>query len=255
MDMSKLKVMSRKKLSEKLREKRDQLIKDVFMITSFRATKDNSIQVEVCQNRLLGGRKRTLLGALNKSDERFGNSTTLLFDWLILQPEDFISVFPEANVSLEELKEISETWSEDAPTGKEANVFLKLQAVTHAMVDGEKLTPIIVVTEKTHSELVNGFFTGDDADEKIANVIDKGNAVMKTGSESDAEYLVHPETGERIYRFTQTQFAEESPKEIIIAGKITESEFKKQQKMNSGARNFGTSKSLESILEDEEEIQ
>jgi glycerol-3-phosphate cytidylyltransferase-like family protein len=250
--MSNLKPMKRADLTEAINKRKGDLIKDIFMITSFRPTKDNTIQVEVCQNRLLAGKKQTLLGALNKSNAKFGNDTTLLFDWLILEPEDFKKVFPTVNITLDELKAVAAKWQPGMPSGKQAEVFAKLEIVDKVVVDGEDRTPVIIVTEVTHSELMNGdFFTGDNAAEKAENVVENGSAVMRTGSGEDAEFLVHPETGDKIYRFTRTEFKENNPKDTIIAGKMPMSQFNGGNK--PATRQLDTAK-LNSILDQEDGI-
>lgn len=230
-----LKPMKRQQLTDEINKRKDQLKRMIFMITCFRATKDNSIQVEVCQNRPIGGRKQTLIGLLNKSDERFRSENTLLFDWLTVTPEDFVAAFPESGITVEELKEIAATWSPDAATGGDAIVYPKLKTITkvYDATNEEFLEPIIVVTEITHSQLVNGdFFRGKNADEQIENTLERGRNVMKTGSGEDAEFIVHPETGEKIYRFTRTEFVRDGVKtpDSLIEGKITSSQFEKTRK-------------------------
>lgn len=227
-----LKPMKRNRLTEEINKRKNILKKDVFMITSFRPTKDNSVQVEVCQNRVIGGKKKTLLGVLNRSDSRFSSETTLLFDWLTVTPKDFVAAFPEAGVTVEELEEIASQWSADLPTGSDATVYPKLKTITKVVdsVEEEDLTPVIVVSEITHSELVNGeFFKGKNADDKIENTLERGTNVMRTGSGEDDEFIVHPETGDKIYRFTRTEFASEGNKfpDKIIEGKVTMSQFEK----------------------------
>lgn len=237
--MSELKPMKRQKLTEEIRKAKNNLKKGVFMITSFRPTKDNSIQVEVCQNRQLGGRKQTLLGLLNRSDDRFGSETTLLFDWLTFKPADFIAAFPESGVSLKDLEDIAAQWSPTLETGSDAIVYPRMKLITKIMdsVNEVELTPVIVVTEVTHSQLVNGeFFRGKNAEQQIENTLEKGSNVMKTGSSDEDEFLVHPDTGEKVYRFTRTEFAENKPTDSLIEGKMTESQYKKTYRTATAAQ-------------------
>lgn len=222
--------MTRRELTDALNKKKDVLKKDLFMITSLRPTANNSVQVEVVQNRLLGSRKRTALGALNKSDDRFGNATTMLYDWMIVRPEDFVNFFQDVNITIEDVQAIAAEWKEGQPTGSDAKVFAVLENVTQVNVDGEKLTPVIIVTEVTESQLLNGeFFKGKNADQKAQDVIDNSNRAMKTGSGEDDEFLVHPETGDKIYRFVETLYAEDKPQDSLISGKMLESQYKKLQ--------------------------
>lgn len=237
-----LKKMKRSNLTEQLNKMSDKLVKDAFFITSFRATKDNSIQMEVCQNRLLGGRKRTLLGAVNHSDARFGSATTLLFDWVTFKPEDLLKTIPTLKQSLADLEAIAKTWDENSETGSEAIVFPAIQTVKTMVVDGDVLTPIITVTEATESEIKNGkFFTASskNQEENIRQAIEEERRVMKTGSNSDADYIVHPETGDRIFRYTRTEFLEENPKDTLISGKITRKAYEKNLEMMKSQRSTG----------------
>jgi hypothetical protein len=219
--------MTRRKLTEKINEKKDALKRDLLMVTAFRATKDGSLQVEFCQNRALGGKKLTALQLLNRSDKRFGGETTLVFDWLTMKPEDYLKTFKgQTDATLEGLQAIAATWTPDAPTGKDAIVYPQLDTITkfYDSVNEEELTPVISVTEIVESKL-NTFYRGDNAQEKAQDTIDRGNAVMKTGSGDDAEYLVHPESGEKIYRFARTEFKEHGATDTIIPGKMPLSQF------------------------------
>jgi hypothetical protein len=221
--------MTRRKLTEKINELKDKLKRDLLMVTAFRATKGGSLQVEFCQNRALGGKKLTALQLLNRSDKRFGGETTLVFDWLTMKPEDYLKTFKgQTDATLESLQAIADTWTPDAPTGKDAIVYPQLDIVTkfYDSVNEENLTPVITVTEVVESDL-NKFYKGTNAEEKAKDTIDRGNAVMKTGSGDDAEYLVHPETGEKIYRFARTEFKEHGAADTIISGKMPLSQFVK----------------------------
>ena len=229
--MSKLKKVLRSKLTETLQAltfKPGQ-----FFITSFRATKDNSIQVEVCQNRRLGGRKRTLIGMVNRSDKRFSNDTTLLFDWMVLKPVNLLETFPELakTWTVEDLKAIAQTYDPDGDKGTDAIVFQAVSKVNYIMdvQTEEKVHPIITVTEVTHSSLLNyEFYKGDNADDKIENELENGTAVMKTGSGEDADFIVDAESGDKIYRFTLTRVMEDYPKgnyDSMIAGKMTQKQY------------------------------
>lgn len=229
----KLTPIKRQKLTEEINKNKNVLKKDVLMVTSFRPTKNNSVQVEICQNRHIGGRKQTLLGLLNRSDKRFSSETTLLFDWMTMKPVDFVAAFPEIDVTVEQLEEIAGKWKADLPTGKEATVYACLKPVTkvYDSVNEVDLHPLVTVTEVTETELLNGgFFRGKDADEKAENTIENGTNVMRTGSMEDDEFLVHPETGDKVYRFARTEFKENNPEDKLIEGKITESEFKRRSK-------------------------
>jgi hypothetical protein len=219
--------LTRRKLTEMIQAKKDSLKRDLFMVTAFRATKDGSLQVEVCQNRALGGSKLTALQLLNRADARFKGETTLLFDWMTLTPESYIEALgKQTDATLEGLKKIASTWEEGAPTGKDAIVFPQLDPVTkfYDSVNEVELTPVISVTEKTESELYT-FFKDED---KVQDIIDRGNRAMRVSGEPDADFLVHPETGEKIYRFTRTEFKEHGAEDVIIAGKLTETDFKKR---------------------------
>lgn len=207
-----------------------------FFITSFRATTDNSLQVEVCQNRRLGGRKRTLLGMVNKSDKRFGSDTTLLFDWLTFKPADLLATFPtlaKVGWTIKDLEAIAATYDPAGDKGREAAVFQALHGVEYIVdvQDGVQLHPVISVTEVTHSALINlEFFKGDDAQEKVENELERGTAVMKTGSDDDADFIVDSESGDKIYRFTRTLMQEDFPKQdwdSMIANKVTESQYQR----------------------------
>lgn len=228
-----MKKVKRKLLKEALQDanlKPNQLI-----VTSFRPTANGTLQVELCQKRLLAGRKRTVIGMVNAKDERFRDAHTTLFDWMKFEPEDILKVFPQLNkvTTVEELEKLTESYDPDAPTGSDAEVFQQIVAISHLIeaASGEKVTPIIAVTEVTHSQLLAGeFYSGPDADEKIQNELENGTSVMRTGSEDDAEYIVDPIKGDRIYRFTRTVLAEDYPQgnwDSIIQGKMTESAYKK----------------------------
>lgn len=228
-----LKPLKRSKLTDALQKQSGMLKPNVLFITSFRATKDNSIQVEVCQNRNLASRKSTVLGMINASDKRFRGNHTLLFDWMILTPEDFLQVFPtvKQHVSLEELKAVAESYDPDAPKGKDALVFKAIHSIPYIynVMEEKQVTPVIAVTEITHTQLINGeFFRGENREEKIENEIENGNSIMKTGAGDDADYIVDAETGDKIYRFTQTVVREEYPKEDwdrLIPNKTTLKQF------------------------------
>jgi len=210
----KLKPMKRSKLTDALNSKKAALKPGVFFITSFRATKDNSIQVEVCQNRNLQGRVITLLGMINQSDKRFRSDTTLLFDWLKLEPQDLINTFPTLTtgddpLTVEDLEKVAATWKATDGNGTNAKVFQAITTIPHVNYYGKELHPVIAVTEVTHSQLIGGeFYQGENAEEKIENELKNGTAVMKTGSGDDADFIVDAETGDKIYRFTRTVMQE-----------------------------------------------
>lgn len=252
----KLKQIARVKLTDALNSQAGMLKPDLFFITSFRATKDGTIQVEVCQNRNIAGRKRTLIGMVNKSDKRFRGTTTLLFDWMKLEPQDLLNTFPslQKEVTIEDLKAISESYDAEGPKGSKALVFQAIHSIPEILdvESGEKVHPIIAVTEVTHSQLVNGeFYRGENADEKISNELENGTAIMKTSSDDDADFIVDSETGDKIYRFTRTVIMEDYPKkdwDTIIPNKTTLSIYNKSKTSKSK----GFSKPEDLVLDMEE---
>jgi len=219
----------------------------LFFATSIRATKDNSLQLEVCQARRLAGRKRSLLGLVNRSDKRFGNDSTLLFDWITFQPADMLATFPQIakTHNIETLEKMAETYDASGPKGRDAAVFAAITKIPYIMdaQSDEKLTPIIAVTEVTETQLKNGeFYKGDDAEEKIENEIENGSAIMKTGSDDDADFIVCGETGDKVFRFTRTVFAEEFPNndwDTIIPSKVTLTAFNKSASTRRANTNDG----------------
>lgn len=228
-----LKQIKRSTLSEALKKAKDQFKTDAFFTTSIRATKDGSLQLEVCQNRRLGGRQLTMLGMLNRSDERFRDENTLLFDWMTMKPHDFFAIFPslKGKVTEADLKAISETWKESDARGKDAPVYKFINNIktVHNVMDGKDYHPIIIVTEMTETELrQHEFYKGADADEKVAVELEEENNVMKTAT--DGEYLVSPENGDRVFRFVRTTFVEEGAVDKIIAGKLPKSQYEKRGK-------------------------
>jgi hypothetical protein len=229
--MKEVKFMKRNVLTEAINNKRDVLEDDLFMVNSVRATANGSLQIEVCQNRNLSGAAESMLSLLNIDDERFSANGTLLYDWIKIMPKNFLTMYPEVDITLEQLEEIIESYDPDAPRGADALVVALLDEVTNVIHprSGKKLTPIIVVSEYVEADLVGELFNDDDAEEKAANIIKQGKAVMKTSSAPNAEYIVHPQTGEKIYRFTRTYFKEEGKEDVIIAGKVTESQFKRRK--------------------------
>lgn len=228
--MAEQQTVVRKNLTEKL-EKID-LVKDVLFATSFRAVKDNQIQMEVVQRRRISGRKRNLLGILNQSDKRFGSASTLLFDWLLFPVDVLLKAFPqlaEKGWTEAKLQAIADSYDPNGPTGSDANVFPAVVKLDHGVdpEEGDKFTPVIAVTEITHSQLIGKeFFRGPNADEKIENELTNGTAVMKTSA--DGEYIVDGESGDKIYRFTQVVPKEDynDDYDTIIPNKMTESAYK-----------------------------
>lgn len=226
-DGKKIKHVKRSKLTKAIQ---DQNLKpNMFFTTSIRPTANGTLQLEVCQNRTLGGRKRTLTGMINRSDDRFGSVSTLLFDWTKFMPADLLAAFPTLAklFSIEDLENIASTYDPKGPTGTKANVIQAITKVPYIYDSSteEELTPVIAVTEITHSQLVGGqFYAGENAQKKIENELKNGTSVMRTGSEEDADYIVDGSTGDKIYRFTRTVFAEEYPKgdwDTMIPNKMT----------------------------------
>lgn len=237
--MKNVKFIKRNVLTNLINSKQETLEDDLFMVTSVRATANGSLQIEVCQNRNLSGSSESMLSLLNLDDDRFSANGTLLYDWIKVMPKNFLAMYPEVDITEAQLQEIIDSYDPNGASGAEALVVALLDTVTHVKhpKNGKELTPVIVVTEKTESELIGDFFNGTDAEEKAANVIKQGKAVMKTSGAADAEYIVHPTTGERIYRFTRTQFKEDGATDTIIAGKVTESQFKRRKAGYSVGKN------------------
>jgi hypothetical protein len=227
--MNNVKPMTRKDLGTQLDAASDRLSLDVFFITSLRATKDNTLQVEVCQNRILDGSKITALSVLNQSDKNFGKATTLVFDWIKTTPQDFVTAFPEVKLTIPQLEAVAKTWEENAPTGPDAIVHPVMATVKKMNVNGRLLTPKITVTEVTETAIKNGeFFTDSSArkDENIRRALEEDRRVMKTSSAPDAEYIVESSTGDRIFRYTRTEFEEFGAKDDLIVNKTSESKYK-----------------------------
>ena len=251
-----LKTIKRNKLTEALRSQAEMLRPNAFFITSLRATANNTVQVEVCQNRNIAGRRRTLIGMINSSDKRFRSPNTLLFDWMKLEPADFLKRFPDlkGKITEEDLKAIAESYDPDGPKGQDALVYKAIHSINHVYdpETDEKLTPVISVTEVTHTQLTNGeFFRGENAEEKIENELNNGTSVMRTGSDEDSDFIVDSETGEKIYRFTRTVFKEDYPKEdwdSIIPNKVTLSVYNKSK----GKSRTATKSPEDLILQDDE---
>lgn len=255
--MSKLKAVSRKKLGQTLQKQQEQFKLNLFFTTSFRATKDNSIQVEVCQRRRLGGRKRTVLGMINRSDKRFSNDATLLFDWMTFQPKDLLQTFPELakHYTVEDLQAIADSWKEDAQTGKEATVYAAIHTIPTIVdyQDGKEYTPVIQVTEVVGKAGLNEFYTGKDAEEKVVRAVE--NNAMMTSSDDDAEEIVSPD-GEPVYRFARTMILEDNPEDVIVEGKMSRSAWEAKA-ARTPAATVQTGKAedvLGSLLDQKEEI-
>ena len=234
-----LKAVKRSKLTEAINAMASTLKTGTFFVTCIRPTKDNSVQVEVCQKRKISGRQRTLLGVLNKSDDRFRDENTLLFDWLTFQPKDLLLAMPvlSKEVSLAEIKEIADKWTPTAPTGPESTVYQLVKTIEKIEIqdEDEGLTPIIRVTEVTESQLRNyQFFRGDDADFKIQDELDKEHNVMKTAK--DGEYILDAESGDKVWRFARTEFVEGNGADIVIPNKVTETVYKRMQKSVPGSK-------------------
>ena len=236
-----VKPMTREQLSQKIEAVKERLGGDVIFVTSIRPTANNSISIEVCQNRVLEGSSITALGLLNQSDERFGTTGTLLFDWIKATPKDLVKVFPELKLTVEDLEAIAKTWDETAPTGKDAKVFPVMTQITKMVGNNVTYTPIIVVTEATETQIENGeFFTDASKNQKqnIAGALDEEYRVMKTSSEPDADYIVEPHTGDRIFRYTQLLVKEQNPQDRLIPGKITLTRFKARQAQASKTKSL-----------------
>lgn len=230
-DMKKLDSTTRGQFTEDVNAVAPKLKLGLLLITCIRAVKDGQLQVEFAQKRNLSGSIPNALALLNKGDKRFRTAETMVYDWLLMKPENFLEAFKDqVSITLEELKQITDSWTENAPDGRDAIVYPQLDIVNKYYDENYgELTPLLLVTEQTESELYQ-FFTGDDAAEKIQDVIDRGNRLLRTGSDDDAEDIVHPETGEKIYRFVRTDFKESGKKDRIIMGKITRSEFDRRNK-------------------------
>lgn len=244
------KKMSRNKLTSLITNV--ELMLNVFFITSVRATKNGSLSVEVCQNRILEGGSITALGLLNQSDSRFGSTGTLLFDWIKATPEDFVKVFPEAELTVAELQAVIEEYDENGPTGTEATVFPVMKTITKMVANGQALTPKIVVTEATETQIRNGeFFTasGMNQEERIAGALEDEYRVMKTSSDADADYIVDSITGDKIFRYTRTEAAEFNPQDRLIPNKVSKKVWSSRQ-VQSKAKGANP----ESILEESKEL-
>jgi hypothetical protein len=250
-DMTKLESTTRGKLTDDINAVAPKLKVGLMMVTCFRATKDNQLQVEFAQKRNLSSSTPNALTLLNKGDDRFRQSETMLYDWLTMRPENFINAFgDQTDATVEKLKEIAATWTPDAPTGRDAIVFPQLDIVRKFYDESYgELTPILLVTEKRESEL-DTFYNGDNAAQKIQDAIESKNNLLRTGSDDDAEDIVDPETGERIYRFVQTNFVESGKKDTLIKGKMTRSEFERRGKLATSKATgmSGGSPQIEDIL-------
>lgn len=219
------KPVKRSKLAEKIESFREKLAPNVFIATSIRATANNSLQLEVAQHRMLDGQTISVLTALNESDQRFGKNGTLLYDWLKFEPVDLLKLFPQLKMTVAELESIAETYDESSPDGPDALVYPVMVGLDKMVIDGRTYEPIINVTEVIESKIPE-FYTerSKRREENIANALEHEYRVMKTGSEEDAEHLVHPVTGERIFRFTQTNpKGQPNAVDQIVAGKVPKS--------------------------------
>ena len=187
------------------------------------------IQLEVGQKRNVNGRI-SVLGMLNRSDNRFRQNGTLLLNWMKTYPEDVHHVFPDMPLTLDELESIAKSWKEDAPVGPDSMVVPVLKPTNILKDQGKTYEPIIVVTEVTESDIASGkFFTKRSAryEENIANALEKGYRSMRTGSDEEAENIVDANTGDRIFRYTRVEVVgTPTANDVLIPNKVTESIFK-----------------------------
>lgn len=199
--------------------------------TAIRPVAGNKLQLEIVQKRKLAGRKGSLLATLNKSDQRFGNTETLLFDWITFEIPDFLAAFPSLGITEGQLTNILGQYDPAAPRGTESTVFSVVKPLTKVLDQGVEYTPVVIVTEVKEGDIPTFFNSeGKNYQQKLEAALDDENNVMRTSSEPDGEYIVDSVDGQRIFRFTRTEYLEDQqggvPQDKLIAGKMTESAYK-----------------------------
>lgn len=255
------KPMKRKALTKLISDSHDKLEQDVFFLTAIRPTKNDGLSIEVCQNRILEGQSINALSALNQDDERFGTAGTLLFDWIKVTPKGFVKAFPKLNISETDLEAIIKAYEEDKHgygKGPEAEVFPVMSTIDAMIVNGKALMPKICVTEVLESTIANGeFFTKRSArqQENIKGALEEEYRVMKTGSDKDAEYIVDAVTGDKIFRYSRTEFVGfPAAVDNLIANKVPQSIYEASKNKTSRASSPGKS-SVEDLLSQEEAVR